>query len=276
VAVCIVDIGSDCPQIFIYNDLHPNRSQDEAVASKMVFLVKKLRAESVGDVLLQRNTRSVWVPHQRSLSNECWSSTILNMGIVAASGEAEGPFEYKPASRFCLRECLVAIAEWQRREKNDSVNAIPQNLIEAFRSCILGAVARVEVEAESGERKVATVEEPKQEELVVQPSVVDGEESEQKRAKICVAATEQGKPDVGTEQSEGEVEIEEPKQKQPPVGQQLVDNVAKAGKPQEQQDGKESEQKRAKTDSSEDMSGFNSLDDVVEDWREFVFPYKLN
>jgi hypothetical protein len=203
VAACIANIASD-PYIFIYNDLNPNRSQDETVASKMVALVKKLRGGKGRDLFLNPSTRTVWVPPQRPGSNECWRSTILNMGIVAASGEATGPFEYKQESRDALRQCLIAIAK-ETKNEGVTIDAIPPHLVEAFKKCILGAVAQGVEMGSGGGGNVATVEVAK-----VQVPAVDnadeleqshapqqraGAESDPKRAKMSVDGTDQQEGD---------------------------------------------------------------------------------
>ena len=218
VVACIENIASEDPQIFIYNDLHPNHGHYETVKGKMVSLVKKLRRGKGREVFLNRRAQIVRVPLQRPGSNECWLSTILNMGIVAASGEATGPFEYKQESRNALRQCLIEIAKWQRAEKEKgimpecvAIDAIPLDLVEAFKKCILNAVTQGVDMGSGGGGNVAMVDKiqvlpvDNADELKQEPSHVpqqqDGAESEPKRAKMSVDGTDQYEADVGTKNS---------------------------------------------------------------------------
>ncbi len=184
VGVCIVDPNSNCPQIFVYDDVM-GYVRHEVIARELTEMIEQTQGRKLADWDLKKCLHSVRVSQQKGGSNECWLSTLLNLGIVAAFGEMEGPrFLYKDEKRKRLRACLVAIAEWQQNEKNDSLYAVPKELIDQFKSCILG-VAAMETQEHVGQCSEQAVH-------VAQQNVSDVlQEKVQKRAKIGVHAVEQ-------------------------------------------------------------------------------------
>jgi len=236
VAVCIMNIDSDCPQICIYDDANLKRFHP-SIAKDVRLLVEGIRGKSVGTLW-----KSVAVSQQMGGSMECWLSAIINIGIIAAFEKTDGDlFLYGDETRKCMRGCLIAIAELQRREKNDLVDAIPRYLMDAFKNCILGAVAAVGVGVGEGEQNVENVEvqpvldvvQPKQEEEG--EPLVEGRESDPKRAKMSM------------DQGKGEEPMEEQLPAQPLVQKEPLDVANLDELLLEQQDGTESYQKRRKT-----------------------------
>jgi hypothetical protein len=190
VAVCVVDANSSYPQIFVYDDL-PGFGQHEMIAIEIICMIEMAQGGKLAEWDIQTCLHSVPVTRQVRGSNECYLSTVLNMVIVVATGATSGPlFQYDQIRRNQLRASLLAIAEWQKRENNAVTVAIPPEMIEAFKSCIMG-LARVEI---GGAVAELTRE---------QPIVVGGAESEPKRAKTFVVAETEVEEQI-VEAGEGE------------------------------------------------------------------------